>query len=83
MNGSNQVGTPRALKENGFNALPVDFTAITGQGAMVLVGNSLEENENVKLGTVHADDRCEVVKGALPGESMSYVQNFERGDGEG
>ena len=50
---------------------------------MVLVGNSLEENENVKLGTVHADDRCEVVKGALPAESMSYVQNFERGDGEG
>lgn len=63
--------------KNGFDALRVDFTAITGPGKMYLLGNSPEADENAKLGTFLADDTYQVVKGAsLPIKGHQHAHWF-------
>ena len=63
--------------KNGFDALRVDFTSITGPGKMYLVGNSPEADENGKLGTFLAGDTYQVVKGAsLPIKGHQHAHWF-------
>ncbi|WP_326833551.1 choice-of-anchor M domain-containing protein [Cutibacterium porci] len=50
--------------KNGFDALRVDFTAITGSGKIYILGNSPEEDENGRLGAFLTGGTYQVVKGA-------------------
>ncbi|WP_333907886.1 choice-of-anchor M domain-containing protein [Cutibacterium equinum] len=54
---------PRFAK-NGFDALRVDFTTVTGPGKMLLTGNSPEGDDDGPLGAWLADGTYELVKGA-------------------